>query len=180
MNARRYKTYTDYDHVAMYILEYDELPSNYVPKSQGVAPGEYDVTVYAVYDNTRDPVLLPDGYSYTEAYINATTDDVGAERFVFSSEQLFYTNDHYASFIEVTRWDLLGSHYIFLSFFWISITGSGVVTIVLVRKGYLTLDVIKTDVKQDFLVLQNIVKVTIKKIKSPKKSNTENTDDTVQ
>lgn len=158
VNVKEDKQYKDWDHVALYILMFNDLPSNYVPKSQGVSADEYDVTVYAVYDNTRTPIKLPEGYEYTEVYINATKEDVGLERFVFSDVQLFYTADHYNIFEEVHRFDILGSHYMFSMIFWVVLVTTSTVVIISFKCGILTLEIIKTDLISDLVLIKNYVK----------------------
>lgn len=158
VNVRDNREYSDWDHVALYIIEFNDLPENYVPKSQGVSSDEYDVTVFAVYDNTRVPVKLPVGYTYTEAYINATKNDIGRERFVFSDEQLFYTDDHYDSFEEVNRFDVLGTHYITVTLFWVVILGTSTLAIVSIKWNVLTFQIIKDDFKGDWIITNNFIK----------------------
>jgi len=158
VNVNENREYSDWDHVALYIIEFNDLPNNYVPKSQGVSADEYDITVFAIYDNTRTPVKLPVGYTYTEAYINSTKDDIGKERFVFSDEQLFYTDDHYDTFEEVDRFDILGLHYITLTLFWIVILGSSAVVVISIRWNIVTPQIIKTDFKGDWRSIKNFTK----------------------
>lgn len=158
VNVKEDKQYNDWDHVALYILKFNDLPSNYVPKLQGAPVDEYDVTVYAVYDNTRTPIKLPEGYDYTEVYINATKEDVGLERFVFSDSQLFYTADHYNTFEEVHTFDILGAHYIFSIFFWVVLATTSTVVIISFKCGILTLKIIKTDLLSDLVLIKNYLK----------------------
>jgi hypothetical protein len=157
VNVKENKEYKDWDHVALYIIEYNDVPDNYVPKSQGVSDDDYDITVFDVYDNTRTPVLLPTGYTYTEVYINANKDNIqgdSKERFVFSDEQLFYTDDHYLSFEEIDRFDILGTHYIFLALFWTTTVSTTMLIVVSVRKGYLSVTIIKSDVLEDLKLVK--------------------------
>jgi hypothetical protein len=158
VNIKAKQEYSDYDHVALYIIEYNTLPNNYVPKSQGVSEEAFDVTVFAVYDNTRIPSKLPLGYTYTEAYINATKENIGKERFVFSDDQLFYTDDHYDTFEEITRFDILGTHYIYTTLLYITILGTSIVIVLSIRFNILLLDTIKKDISNDFSSLKNFSK----------------------
>lgn len=150
VNVEEDNEYSDWNHVALYIIEFNDLPDNYVPKSQGVSVEEFDVTVFAVYDNTRTPVKLPTGYSYTEAYINATKDNIGKERFVFSNEQLFYTDDHYDTFEEVNQFDILGFHYLIITLFWITLLSSSIVVVLSLRWNIISLKIIREDFKGDW------------------------------
>lgn len=150
------KEYSDFDHVALYILEYNDLPDNYVHKDLGVASGEYDVTVYDVYDNTRDPVKLPIGFTYTEAYINATIDDVGAERFVFSNNgTLYYTLNHYDSFSSITETKILGGFYLFRGTLVVFLIGGGVFVGLMF---ILSKEVTANDLKDDLVLDYNLLK----------------------
>jgi uncharacterized membrane protein len=158
VNVKENKEYSDWEHVALYIIEFNDLPDNYVPKSQGASADEYDVTVFDIYDNTRTPVKLPLGYTYTEAYINATKDDIGEERFVFSDEQLFYTDDHYDTFEEVNRFDILGLYYVTMTLFWITIFGTSTFVLISIRWNVVTLKIIKDDFKGDWITIKNYAK----------------------
>lgn len=158
VRVRENRDYSDWNHVALYILKFNDLPDNYVPKSQGVAPGETNITVYGIYDNTRIPVKLPTGFSYTEAYINAIKGDIGTERFVFSSEQLFYTDNHYDTFEEINRFDILGGHIIFAWLFWISFGGITIFIVLSIRWQYISIRVIKSDLINDWKILKKTYK----------------------
>ncbi len=104
-------TYTTADDVALYIYLYDELPDNFITKSEArelgwtgggledYAPGMcIGGDKFGNYEG-----LLPKekGRSYTECDINTLGEDSrGAERIVFSNDGLiFYTDDHYESFV---------------------------------------------------------------------------------
>jgi len=165
------RDYSDWNHVALYILKFNDLPNNYVPKYQGVAPEETDVTVYSIYDNTRIPVKLPTGFSYTEAYINAVKGDIGTERFVFSSEQLFYTDNHYESFVEINRFDVLGVHYIFTWLFWISFSGVSIMIVFSIKWQYISINIIKSDLKNDWESLKRTCKITYVKFRKKPEEN---------
>lgn len=171
VNVKESKEYYEWDHVALYILEYNDLPDNYVPKAQGVADDEYHITVFAVYDNTREPIKLPTGYTYTEAYINANKDNIqgnSLERFVFSDEQLYYTDDHYLSFEEVNRADILGTHYFFLVLTIVSFVLPPVLTVVLIRKDYLAVTIVKTDLLSDWVDVKSFITNQISRFKQSK------------
>lgn len=171
VNVKQNKEYIEWDHVALYILEYNDVPDNYVHKSQGVTDDEYHITVFAVYDNTREPVKLPTGYTYTEVYINANKDNIqgnSKERFVFSDDQLFYTDDHYDSFEEVKKSDILGTHRFFLSIMIISVVVPPITIIVLIKKDHLTISIVKDDLSGDWKSLKSVVSTQIDRLKKEK------------
>ncbi|MDD4000230.1 MAG: ribonuclease domain-containing protein [Bacilli bacterium] len=104
--------YTSKDEVALYIYTYKKLPKNYKTKSE--------VDGHISYYWTRDNLLsiggdrfynreglLPKktGRLYYEADINYLGNTSrGQERIVFSNDGLiFYTGDHYQSFIEYDK-----------------------------------------------------------------------------
>lgn len=103
-------TYTTAEDVSLYIYLYDDLPDNFITKSEArelgwngggledYAPG---MCIGGDYFGNREG-LLPKakGRTYTECDINTLGEDSrGAERLVFSNDGLiFYTDDHYESF----------------------------------------------------------------------------------
>ena len=106
--------YYDLTNVVLYLEVYDELPPNYITKSEARALGweggsveEYKEGAAIGGDSFGNREgLLPeaDGRSYTECDID--TDGYGSRgsrRLVFSDDGLyFYTADHYETFSEVT------------------------------------------------------------------------------
>ena len=160
------KEYTDFNHVALYILKYSDVPDNYVPKAQGAPAEAYEVSVYDVYDNTRDPVRLPTGYTYTEAYINATIDDIGSERFVFSDDALYYTINHYDSFSEITSTKILGGYYMFQSILITCLIGGVVsVSLMIVVSKQITAQDLKDDLVLDYNLCRDNIQLVNDKIK---------------
>ena len=106
--------YYDLENVVLYLYLYDELPDNYITKSQArdlgwsggsVEDYQYGAAIGGDRFGNREG-LLPEasGRSYTECDLNTLgLGSRGAERLVFSSDGLFfYTDDHYESFSEVT------------------------------------------------------------------------------
>ncbi len=100
--------------IADYIFENGELPDNFITKDEARALG-WDSAVNEVSDVAPGKSLggdrfgnyeglLPDakGRTWYEADANYHGGDRGAERIVFSSDGLvYYTPDHYESFIEM-------------------------------------------------------------------------------
>lgn len=162
VNVKEGKEYTDFDHVALYILEYESVPSNYVPKilsSQSSNPYKYGPFL-----NVEE--RLPVGEEYTEAYINATEEDFGVERFVFSDDTLYYTVNHYESFSEITEVNILGGYYLFRGISVIFL-GVGVVflfTMLLFIKEVKAKDLIK-DIVLDYNLFIEKCKLVINKVK---------------
>jgi hypothetical protein len=166
VRVKENEEYTDFNHVAVYILKYNDVPSNYVPKAQGAPTGSYEVSVYDVYDNTRDPVKLPTGYTYTEVYINATIDNVGSERFVFSDNGLYYTINHYDSFSEITSTKILGGYYMFQSILiTFLIGGVGFVGLMIVVSKQITAQDLKDDLILDYNLCRGKIQLINDKIK---------------
>ena len=106
--------YYDLVNVVLYLEIYDELPPNYITKSEAQRLGWEGGSVEKYKEGAaiggdsfgNREGLLPevDGRSYTECDID--TDGYssrGSRRLVFSNDGLyFYTSDHYESFSEVT------------------------------------------------------------------------------
>lgn len=103
--------YLELDDVALYLVTYEELPSNYLRKSEaydlGWEPDEgnlWDIAYGAAIGGDRfgnREGLLPDepGRDWYEADVNYEGGYRGAERLVYSDDGLiYYTDDHYESF----------------------------------------------------------------------------------
>ena len=107
-------SYYDLDNVVLYLYLYEELPDNYITKSEAKKLGWEGGSVEKYQEGAaiggdrfgNKEGLLPeaDGRTYTECDIDTDGEDSrGAKRLVFSNDGLyFYTEDHYESFEEVT------------------------------------------------------------------------------
>ncbi|MBQ8232171.1 MAG: ribonuclease [Lachnospiraceae bacterium] len=107
-------SYYDLDNVVLYLYLYEELPDNYITKSEAKKLGWEGGSVEKYQKGAaiggdrfgNKEGLLPeaDGRTYTECDIDTDGEDSrGAKRLVFSNDGLyFYTEDHYESFEEVT------------------------------------------------------------------------------
>lgn len=110
--------YTDKDRVALYILYYEKLPSNYITKSQAGGKNGRDIRKHYTHQNKKSiggdrfgnrEGRLPakPGRTFIELDIDYKGISRGATRIVYSNDFLvFYTDDHYESFLlfdEVTR-----------------------------------------------------------------------------
>ena len=104
--------YCTVDEVAAYIKQFHRLPSNYITKKEAQALGWKGGPLkdYApgksiggdVFTNRQH--ILPDSDSeYIECDINANGTSRGAERIVYNTGnfKVYYTSDHYKTFIEV-------------------------------------------------------------------------------
>lgn len=140
--------YTDFDHVALYILEYNDVPENYITAYMLLTPYRY-----GVFQNNEEK--LPVGEEYTEVYINATINDMGSERFVFSDEALYYTNNHYDSFSEITKEKILAGYYLFRGVLYTFLL-LGVLCIGLLL--VLSKEVKVNDLKNDIILDYNLLK----------------------
>ena len=106
--------YYDLENVVLYLEVYDELPPNYITKSEARKLGWEGGSVEKYKEGAaiggdsfgNREGLLPeaDGRSYTECDIDTDGyDSRGSRRLVFSNDGLyFYTSDHYETFSEVT------------------------------------------------------------------------------
>lgn len=106
--------YYDLENVVLYLEAYDELPPNYITKSEARGLGWEGGSVEKYKEGAaiggdsfgNREGLLPeaDGRSYTECDIDTDGyDSRGSRRLVFSNDGLyFYTSDHYETFLEVT------------------------------------------------------------------------------
>lgn len=106
--------YYDLENVVLYLEEYDELPQNYITKSEARALGWDGGSVEKYKEGAaiggdrfgNREGLLPEAKdrSYTECDIDTNGySSRGSRRLVFSNDGLyFYTDDHYESFSEVT------------------------------------------------------------------------------
>ena len=104
--------YCTVDEVAAYIKEYHKLPSNYITKSQAkdlgwsggplkkYAPGK---SIGGDTFTNRQGVLPKSSDKYIECDINANGTNRGAERIVFNTGdfRVYYTSDHYNTFVEL-------------------------------------------------------------------------------
>lgn len=106
--------YYDVVNVVLYLEIYDELPPNYMTKSEAQALGweggsvekyKEGAAIGGDYFGNREELLpTAEGRSYTECDIDTHGySSRGSRRLVFSNDGLyFYTSDHYESFSEVT------------------------------------------------------------------------------
>lgn len=107
-------SYTSADDVAAYLTEFGRLPDNFITKEEARELGwkAEKGNLHAVAPNKsiggdrfgNREGLLPEkqGRRYYECDINYNGGHRGAERLVYSDDGLiFYTTDHYASFIEM-------------------------------------------------------------------------------
>jgi predicted membrane protein len=163
INVHLGEEYIEYNEVALYILEYNSVPTNYVLKSNSSSLETNELTLYDTFRN--DEGLLPPD-TYQEVYINAVIGNVGEERIVFSDNGVYYTNDHYQSFEEIHKSDFLWFHYvinIFLAIVLIIIVFFVLVSIYILKK--LTFQDYMNMIANDVLCIRNSIKDTFEKAK---------------
>ncbi len=94
--------YTDVESVAMYIVTFHKLPSNYILKSQA---DDYDnsYSIGGDYFGNKEG-YLPSSYNgcYRECDINAKKNSRGKKRIVYEirTYRIFYSEDHYNNYRE--------------------------------------------------------------------------------
>ena len=107
-------TYTDKDHVALYLHLYQKLPANYISKTKAKKAG-WDAEKGNLWDVCpgksigggtfyNDDSLLPEksGRTWKECDIDYAGGYRGAKRICYSNDGLiFYTDDHYQSFTQL-------------------------------------------------------------------------------
>lgn len=109
-----YEKYSSYTAVAEYIHTYNKLPGNYLTKSAAQSLGwdSGSGNLWKVTDHMsiggdtffNREGLLPEapGRTWKECDVNYNGGFRGAERLVYSNDGLiYYTKDHYASFIRL-------------------------------------------------------------------------------
>ena len=143
--------YVDFDHVALYILEFNDVPDNYVPMIISVVVEGEGLYLYEPFYNLED--RLP-ANSYMSAYLNATKTNPGEERFVFSDDALYYTINHYDSFSEITESRILGGYYLFLGVLYAFLIGGMLfLGFIIVVVKEVTIRDMKNDIVLDFKTL---------------------------
>lgn len=97
-------TYSDKDHVALYIHAFGCLPSNYITKDQSDRISNWRSQGYYIggdrFGNREGLLPKKSGRQYYECDISYTSSsNRGARRIVYSNDGLiYYTDDHYESF----------------------------------------------------------------------------------
>ena len=103
--------YTSRDEVALYIATFHKLPNNYMTKSEASGgirshwTSENKASIGGDVFGNREGLLPSEpGRTFTELDINYNGGSRGAERIVYSSDfRIFYTDDHYDSFVEYDK-----------------------------------------------------------------------------
>ena len=155
----RYNTKND---VALYLYTYKHLPYNYVTKSQvsnsGRQPkdGKYiggDRFYYsgAIKEHTQNQNLRECDISYPR---NTTLR--GTKRLVFAVDcsEVFYTKDHYSTFVKVTKWKINATSNTFTIVFVVGCSfWFTLVAYVFTNKGKQYKAVVATDLKHSFVII---------------------------
>lgn len=103
--------YTSKDEVALYIATFHKLPSNYMTKAEASAGISNIWTIDNkasiggdVFGNREGLLPARAGRTFTELDINYAGASRNALRIVYSSDfRIFYTDDHYDSFLEYDK-----------------------------------------------------------------------------
>ena len=114
------EAYSTPEYVAMYIFEYEKLPSNYLTKDEAIDLGwlSHEGNLWDVAEGKsiggdrfyNREKLLPEkeGRVWFECDVNYEGGYRNAERIVYSNDGLvYYTSDHYGSFEEITKEQLI-------------------------------------------------------------------------
>lgn len=145
VNVKEDEEYNDMDHIVLYIYEFGDTPSNYVPKSQSNLLEGDELYLYSPFQNREK--LLPLEDTYQEVYINAVSGDAGAERLVYSDQNVYYTSDHYESFKIITVEEILLPHRIITIVTFLTFLTYPTMLIIL---RYRTKTLISKEIKDDF------------------------------
>jgi hypothetical protein len=167
VNVKEDKEYGDLNHVVMYLYEFGNTPSNYVPKYQSNRLEGEELYLYSTFQNREK--LLPLENTYKEVYINAVLGNPGAQRLVYSEDTIYYTEDHYESFKIITTQDILLPHRVFNIILLFSTLTYPTIILVL-RYGRKTLSTmeIKEDFMTDFDYLKMPFRIALNKLKKDK------------
>lgn len=102
--------YYDKDNVALYLVTYHKLPSNYITKKEAQALGwsggaldSYapDMAIGGDHFGNYEG-LLPEDADYHECDIDTHGKKRGAKRIIYSDDwDIYYTEDHYESFVQL-------------------------------------------------------------------------------
>lgn len=95
--------YDSYQEVGLYIHLYGKLPKNYISESQYKSQGRPKDKCVGGKSFRNDEKLLPFGQIYYECDIDTLgTSDRGAKRLVWTTSGIvYYTSDHYQSFVQL-------------------------------------------------------------------------------
>lgn len=106
-------TYTDKDHVAVYLYQFNHLPSNYITKKEAEALGWKDKGSLDKiapgksiggdrYGDYEKKLPAQKGRIWKEADIDYTKGNRGPKRLIYSNDGLiYYTGDHYNTFQKI-------------------------------------------------------------------------------
>ncbi|MBP3436314.1 MAG: hypothetical protein J6K61_00195 [Clostridia bacterium] len=140
--------YTDKKEVALYIMEYNQLPKNYITKADiGTAPSYVDLSEKIIGGDTfwnkeNNPELV--GY-LKECDVKTDNYDPlenrGKERLVYTVNtkdvRVFYTADHYDTFEEITLDDIYRVSSVCTVLFFVSAGGTVLVFIFTHKKKHI-------------------------------------------
>ncbi len=169
-------SYSDKNHVAMYLFQYHKLPKNYITKTEALAifgtngnqpkdgrmiGGDKHFYANAIVNYTSNPNLFECDLSYP-----LSEEHRGKKRLVYAQDysEFFYSSNHYVSFTKITpdKMNLL-SNVGFILFGTIILGGCSVSIYIVVKKRELK-NIYLEDLRE---VVTNILNVMWKIIKAP-------------
>ena len=151
VNVNDNSAYSKDEEVMLYIIEYKKVPINFLPKSQSAYLLGEQLLLYDVFRN--DELILPED-EYLEVYINAFKTDVGSERVVFSDDKVFYTDDHYQSFKEIDKYDIIGLNLLISIILFVELFLGALFIYFVIKKGILIRKTLMEDIKYDIYLIK--------------------------
>ena len=162
VNVNNNSAYSKDEEVMLYIIEYKKVPINFLPKSQSAYLLGEQLLLYDVFRN--DELILPED-EYLEVYINAFKTDVGSERVVFSDDKVFYTDDHYQSFKEIDKYDIIGLNLLVSIILFVELFLGALFIYLVIKKGILTRKTLMEDIKYDINLIKRRLNNSYLKLK---------------
>lgn len=162
VNVNNYSAYSKDEEVMLYIIEYKKVPINFLPKSQSAYLLGEQLLLYDVFRN--DELILPED-EYLEVYINAFKTDVGSERVVFSDDKVYYTDDHYQSFKEIDKYEIIGLNLLISIILFVELFLGALFIYLVIKKGVLTRKTLIEDIKYDINLIKRRLNNSYLKLK---------------
>lgn len=162
VNVNNNSAYSKDEEVMLYIIEYKKVPINFLPKSQSAYLLGEQLLLYDVFRN--DELILPED-EYLEVYINAFKTDVGSERVVFSDDKVYYTDDHYQSFKEIDKYDIIGLNLLISIILFVELFLGALFIYLVIKKGVLTRKTLIEDIKYDINLIKRRLNNSYLKLK---------------
>ena len=145
--VNKYDSYTTKEDVSRYIYKYADLPINFITGKHASKDKHWNISdmINKGYNqggdtfenrseisNHTDSKFLKEADIYTDRNALAEADKRGIERLVYTTHtrniEIFYTNDHYDSYEQVSKFEL----YLTSNILWIFFGVSGVMTVLFI------------------------------------------------